>query len=106
MRSSLATTSANVIRFPGPKVGRSDGGEQRGLLDTVYTSGALVVAADDRETKALACRLQVFGFLNVAEINIDGSARKLRPSEVSRLSTARPWRLSRPSFDELPPLAG
>lgn len=107
MRSSAAVAT-NVIRFPGPKASPQSAGksDQRGLLDTVYTSGQIVVAADDRETKALASRLQVFGFLNVAEIETDGSARKLRPSEVSRLSTARPWRLSRPSFDELPPLAG
>ncbi|MDB5592476.1 hypothetical protein [Enterovirga sp.] len=105
MRSSAAVSS-NVIRFPGPRAAPRDGRDQRGLLDTVYTSGALVVAADDRETKSLASRLQVFGFLNIAEITLDGSTRKLRPSEVSALSTERPWRLSRPSFDELPPLAG
>ena len=106
MRSSAAAVSENVIRFPGPRAARSGERDQKGLLDTVYTSGVLVVAADDRETKSLASRLQVFGFLNIAEINTDGSARRLRPSEVSRLSTARPWRLSRPSFDQLPPLAG
>lgn len=107
MRSSAASSSAtNVIRFPGPRAVPSERRDQRGLLDTVYTTGAIVVAADDRETKALASRLQVFGFLNVAEIERDGSARKLRPSEVAKLSTERPWRLSRPSFDELPPMAG
>lgn len=104
--SSAAATSTNVIRFPGPRAVKTNNTEQKGLLDTVYTNGALMVAADDRETKALASRLQVFGFLNVAEIENDGSARRLRPSEVSKLSTARPWRLSRPSFDELAPRAG
>ena len=101
-----AAVATNVIRFPGPKASPSSGREQRGLLDMVYTSGAMVVAADDRETKALASRLQVFGFLNVAEIEPDGCARKLRASEVASLSTDRPWRLSRPSFDELPPPVG
>ena len=105
MRSSAALSS-NVIRFPGPKATASAGRDQKGLLDTVYTNGSLVVAADDRETKALASRLQVFGFLNVAEVSMDGSTRKLRASEVSALSTERPWRLSRPSFEGLPPLAG
>ncbi|HMO30294.1 hypothetical protein [Enterovirga sp.] len=104
--SSVAMTSTNVIRFPGPRAVKSSTTEQKGLLDTVYTNGALMVAAEDRETKALASRLQVFGFLNIAEINVDGSARRLRPSEVSLLSTARPWRLSRPSFDELAPRVG
>lgn len=104
--SSFPAVATNVIRFPGPRVVAASNGEQRGLLDTVYTNGSMVVAADDRETKALASRLQVFGFLNIAEISMDGSLRKLRPSEVSTLSTERPWRLSRPSFDELPPLLG
>lgn len=104
--SSAAALSTNVIRFPGPRAVRTSNTEQKGLLDTVYTNGALMVAADDRETKALASRLQVFGFLNVSEITSDGSARRLRPSEVSGLSMERPWRLSRPSFDELAPRAG
>ena len=103
MRTSAAT---NVVRFPGPRSAPSDNRSQRGLLDTVYTSGALVVAADDHGTKQMAARLQVFGFLNIAEVSMDGSARRLRPSEASDLSTSRPWRLSRPSFDELAPQAG
>ena len=65
------------------------------------TSGSMVVAADDRATKSMAARLQVFGFLNIAEISMDGTARRLRPSEAADPSTVRPWRLSRPSFDEL-----
>lgn len=103
---SVSTVSANVVRFPGPRTARRDGGDQKSLLDMVYTSGQMVVAADDRETKTLASRLQIFGFLNISEISMDGSARRLRPSEASSTSSDRPWRLSRPSFDELPPLAG
>lgn len=100
MRSSAAT---NVVRFPGSRSPAAAGRNQKGLLDTVYTSGALVIAADDRETKQMAARLQVFGFLNIAEISMDGSSRRLRPSEAADVSITRPWRLSRPSFDELAP---
>jgi hypothetical protein len=96
----------NVVRFPGPRATASDNRDQKGLLDTVYTNGSFVVAADDRETKMIASRLQIFGFLNIAEIRMDGSARVLRPSEAAAASLTRPWRLSRPSFDELPPIAG
>ena len=105
MRSNSAANT-NVIRFPGPRAAATQTRDGRGLLDTVYTSGVLVVAAQDRETKAMASRLHVFGFLNIAEIRPDGEARRLRASEVAGLSNANPWRLSRPSFDELPPLAG
>ena len=105
MRPQLAD-SANVVRFPGPRAAASKNRDQKGLLDTVYTSGSFVVAADDRDTKMIASRLQVFGFLNIAEVLMDGSIRTLRPSEAATGSLARPWRLSRPSFDELPPLAG
>ncbi|MBV9077997.1 MAG: hypothetical protein JO048_10990 [Methylobacteriaceae bacterium] len=106
MRQQSAAAATNVVRFPGPRAARQDGRDQKSLLDTVYTNGAFVVAADDRETKAIAARLQVFGFLNIGEISMDGSVRPLKASETSATSTARPWRLSRPSFDELPPLAG
>lgn len=105
MRSETAA-HANVVRFPGPRAVASQNRDQKGLLDTVYTSGAFVIAADDRETKMMASRLQVFGFLNIAEVRMDGSIRSLRPSEAASTSLTRPWRLSRPSFDELPPLAG
>jgi hypothetical protein len=101
--ASPSTASANVIRFPGPRATASPQRDQKGLLDTVYTNGALVVAADDRETKALAARLQVFGFLNIAEVSMDGSLRRLRPSETVGTSSTRPWRLSRPSWDPTPP---
>lgn len=101
-----SAAATNVVRFPGPRATASPNRDQKGLLDTVYTNGAFVVAAEDRETKLMASRLQVFGFLNIAEISMDGSIRTLRPSESAALSLVRPWRLSRPSFDELPPLAG
>ncbi len=104
MSASIAS-SANVVRFPGPRAA-SGSHDQKGLLDLIYTSGSFVVAADDRETKSLASRLQVFGFINVAEISMDGSARQLRPSEAAKASLSRPWRLSRPVWDDLPPLAG
>jgi hypothetical protein len=91
--------AANIVRFPGTRAAGSAERDQKGLLDTIYNNGAIVVAAADRETKSMAARLQVFGFLNIAEVSMDGSARALRPSETMEISTARPWRLSRPSWD-------
>ena len=104
-QASTGQAAANVVRFPGPRTA-SGSHDQKGLLDLIYTSGSFVVAAEDRETKSLASRLQVFGFINVAEISMDGSARQLRPSEAAKASLTRPWRLSRPVWDDLPPLAG
>jgi hypothetical protein len=91
--------ASNVVRFPGMRGPGAGERDQKSLLDTIYTNGALVIAADDNATKSMAARLQVFGFLNIAEISMDGSARRLRPSETMEISTARPWRLSRPSWD-------
>lgn len=102
---SAAPVATNVVRFPGPRATASQNRDQKGLLDTVYTNGSFVIAADDRETKLMASRLQVFGFLNIAEVSMDGSIRPLRPSEAAKAAETRPWRLSRPSFDELPPIA-
>jgi hypothetical protein len=91
--------ATNVVRFPGTRGNGSGERDQKSLLDTIYTNGVMVIAADDRDTKAMAARLQVFGFLNVAEVSMDGSVRRLRPSETMEISCARPWRLSRPSWD-------
>jgi hypothetical protein len=91
--------ATNVVRFPGTRGAQSGERDQKSLLDTIYNNGVMVIAADDRDTKAMAARLQVFGFLNVAEVSMDGSVRRLRPSETMEISCARPWRLSRPSWD-------
>ncbi len=61
---SQSAAPSNVVRFPGPRAAQSPNRDQKGLLDTVYTNGSLVIAADDRETKMIASRLQIFGFLS------------------------------------------
>ena len=73
-------------------------GDQRALMDAVYASGALAVAAGDRETKLIAARLQVYGFLTIEEVTEDAAPRRLRPSEAIRARTDRPWRLSKASY--------
>ncbi|WP_375464401.1 hypothetical protein [uncultured Methylobacterium sp.] len=70
--------------------------DQRALMDAVYAVGSLAVAAGDRDTKLVASRLQVYGFLTIEEVQPDGSARRLRPSEAIRSRGERPWRLSKP----------
>jgi hypothetical protein len=71
--------------------------EQRSLLDAVYATGSLIVAAEDRATKLTASRLQVYGFLAIEEMGLDGTVRRLRPSEAIRARSERPWRLSKPA---------
>ena len=86
----------NVVRFKeAPVATRRD---QKGLLDAVYACGSLAIPADDRATKQMAARLQVYGFITLDEVQADGSARRLRPSEAVEASLARPWRVSKPSF--------
>lgn len=72
--------------------------EQRALMDSVYATGSLSVAAGDRETKLIAARLQVYGFVLIEEIGADGRPRRLRPSEAIRARTDSPWRLSKASY--------
>ncbi len=67
-------------------------------METVYALGTMVVAADDRETKLTASRLQVYGFVAVEELGEDGRGRRLRPSEAIRARMDRPWRLSKPQL--------
>jgi hypothetical protein len=67
-------------------------------MDAVYATGTLAVAAGDRETKLIAARLQVYGFLSIEEIEADGALRRLRPSEAIRARPERPWRVTKASY--------
>ena len=73
-------------------------GEQRSLMDAVYATGSMIVAAEERAIKLTASRLQVYGFLAIEEVEADGSMRRLRPSEAIRARSERPWRLSKPAY--------
>jgi hypothetical protein len=90
-----ASHSATVIPFPGRRATPFAAGEPKDILDTVYTAGAMPVAAEDRATKAAVARLHLFGFFVVEEIEDDGRARTMLPSETMRLDMSRPWRISR-----------
>lgn len=109
--SGVSSVSENVVPFrriaaagrnasfrTGAREGQAQRrSDQRALMDAVYATGALAVAAGDRDTKLVASRLQVYGFLTIEEVQADGSARRLRPSEAIRARAERPWRLSRPA---------
>ena len=90
-------SAANIVRFPGPRATSSPQRDQKSLMDAVYAAGSLPIAAEDRATKAMATRLTIFGFVVIDEVQKDGSTRRLRPSEAIHVSTAHPWRVSRPS---------
>jgi len=66
-------------------------------MDAVYAAGSLPIAADDRATKVMATRLNIFGFVVIDEMLPDGTARRLRPSEAFHTSTMHPWRISKPT---------
>lgn len=73
-------------------------GEQRSLMDAVYATGSMIVAAEERAIKLTASRLQVYGFLTIDEVGENGAMRRLRPSEAIRARAERPWRLSKPAL--------
>ena len=91
----------NVVPFRSVRKAISPRRDQKGLMEAVYSAGSLPVQAGDRETKVMAARLQVFGFVVIDEIKPDGSLRRLRPSESIEGATGRPWRVSKPSFSGL-----
>jgi hypothetical protein len=93
-RSAQAT---NVVRFPGPRGAASFRRDQRSFMDAVYVAGSLPIAAEDRDTKVMATRLTICGFVLIDEIQTDGTARRLRPSEAIHACTLHPWRVSKPS---------
>ena len=91
--------SATLIPFPvrrpsNPAPDRSRQ-EQKRLMDAVFATGALEIAAGDVRLKGLAARLQILGFVAIDEIGEGGRARRLRPSEAIETATDRPWRLAR-----------
>jgi hypothetical protein len=94
---SRSSQPTNVIRFPGARSSANPRRDQRSLMDAVYSAGSLTIGADDRATKAMATRLTIFGFVIIDELQSDGMARRLRPSEAFHASTALPWRVSKPS---------
>jgi hypothetical protein len=94
---SRSSQSTNVIRFPGARSSANPSRDQRSLMDAVYAAGSLPIAASDRATKAMATRLTIFGFVVIDEVQADGTVRRLRPSEAVQASSARPWRVSKPS---------
>lgn len=88
---------SNVVRFPGSRSQASPRRDQKSFMDAVYAAGSIPVAAGDRATKAMATRLQVFGFVAIHEVQADGTARRLRPSEAVQAGSERPWRVSKPT---------
>jgi hypothetical protein len=96
-----AFASSNVVPFRGARRQSSPRRDQKGLMEAVYTAGSLPLQAGDRETKVMAARLQVFGFVVIDEIQADGTLRRIRPSEAIEARTNRPWRVSKPSFSGL-----
>jgi hypothetical protein len=89
--------ASNVVAFRQARPQTYSRRDQRNLMEAVYSAGSLPVLADDRDTKAMAARLQLFGFVVIEEIGTDGVARRLRASEAIDPSSARPWRVSKPS---------
>jgi hypothetical protein len=88
----------NVVPFRSARRTASPRRDQKGLMEAIYSAGSLPLQAGDRESKMMAARLQVFGFVVIDEIQSDGTLRRLRPSESIEGRTGRPWRVSKPSL--------
>jgi len=94
---SRSSQPTNVIRFPGARSSAGPRRDQKSLMDAVYAAGSLPIAADDRAAKDMATRLNIFGFVVIDEVQSDGTARRLRPSEAFQASALHPWRVSKPT---------
>lgn len=95
------SSAANVVAFRGARRTASPQRDQKGLMEAVYTAGSLPIQADDRDTKTMASRLQIYGFVVIEQVEADGSLRRLRSSEAVETTVMRPWRVSRPSIAAL-----
>jgi hypothetical protein len=90
-------TTGNVVRFRRSRLHHGSARDQKNLMEAVYCAGSLPIGADDRESKVVAARLHLYGFVMIDAIEPDGSTRRLRPSESVHASLARPWRISKAS---------
>jgi hypothetical protein len=90
--------ATNVVAFQRTRPQSYSRRDQKHLMEAVYSAGSLPVAAEDRETKAMAARLQLYGFVVIEQIEANGTTRQLRSSEAVGASPDRPWRVSKPSF--------
>ena len=97
---TLSLAPDNVVRFRSARSPASSLRDQKSLMDAVYGAGSLPLQADDRSAKVMASRLTVYGFVAIEEIQSDGTARRLRPSKSIHASLDRPWRVSKPSWDQ------
>jgi hypothetical protein len=88
--------ATNVVAFQRTRPQSHSRRDQKHLMEAVYSAGSLPVMAEDRETKAMAARLQLYGFVVIEEIQTDGTARRLRSSQAVEASPERPWRVSKP----------
>ena len=76
----------NVVRFPGSRGPARPAGISAVSWTLSILAGSLPIAADDRATKVMATRLTIFGFVVIDEVQADGTARRLRPSEAFHAS--------------------
>jgi hypothetical protein len=90
--------ATNVVAFQRTRPQSHSRHDQKHLMEAVYSAGSLPVVAEDRETKAMAARLQLYGFVVIEEIQANGTARRLRSSQAVEASPERPWRVSKPSL--------
>ncbi len=97
---TLSLAHDNVVRFRSARSPASSLRDQKSLMEAVYCAGSLPLQADDRPAKVMASRLQVYGFVAIEEIQPDGTARRLRPSESIHASLNRPWRVSKPAWNQ------
>jgi hypothetical protein len=88
----------NVVAFQRTRPQSHSRRDQKHLMEAVYSAGSLPIVAGDVETKAMAARLQLYGFVVIEEILANGTARRLRSSQAVAASPERPWRVSKPSF--------
>lgn len=89
---------SNVVAFRRARPQSYSRRDQKQLMEAIYSAGSLPLAADDREAKAMAARLLLFGFVVIDEITPDGTARRLRSSEAVQAYSVHPWRVSKPSL--------
>jgi hypothetical protein len=89
--SDVVASFGSVVPFH--RISPSRKAETAALLDQVGSAGTLEIAPRAFAARHAAAALHLMGFVDLEEVQPDGGARRLRPSEAREASPFLTWRI-------------
>jgi hypothetical protein len=90
--SQGVASSACVVPFARKAPSRE--AERAALLDAVSSAGSLEIVPRAFAARHAAAALHLMGFVSLDELQPDGSARRLKPSDAMKATPLLTWRIA------------